>query len=101
MSILILSRSENVHADMVSEYCAQHASVHRINFDFDALSPENLSLVTLGNTVPDEMPCAVFVHHPRVSYCKEWFADEIERKLFLASWDSVKEWMEAKYHRAL
>jgi glutathione synthase/RimK-type ligase-like ATP-grasp enzyme len=43
----------------------------------------------------------VFVHHPRVTYKEEWFTDDIERKLFVASWDSVKEWMEAEFRDAL
>ncbi|MEK7603815.1 MAG: hypothetical protein AAB461_01710, partial [Patescibacteria group bacterium] len=45
-------------------------------------------------------PDAVFIHHPRISYRHEWFADELERQLFVASWDSVKEWMEAQFSHA-
>lgn len=98
MHILILSRSENVHVDEVEAYCKNHAIVDRI--DFDTLSPDKLPPVTLGNLSTLKMPDAIFVHHPRIGYKAEWFADEIERKLFVASWDSVKEWMEAQFQSA-
>lgn len=100
MQILVLSRSENVHVDMVEKYCNKYARVDRINFDFDTTSPNNLPLVSLGADI-SSVPDAVFIHHPRISYKNEWFADEIERKLFVASWDSVKEWMEYQFSKTL
>lgn len=103
MHILILSRSENVHADMVEKHCKNYADVDRINFDFDTSAPENLPSIILGGNILSQhhAPDAVFIHHPRISYKNEWFADEMERKLFMASWDSVKEWMESGFPKAL
>lgn len=101
MRIVTLSRSENVHADAVAEYCEPHAEVSRINFDFNTSEPESLPIVVLGKQDKRLSPDAVFVHHPRVSYQEKWFADEMERKLFVASWESVKEWMEAEFSNAL
>ena len=103
MQILILSRSENVHADAVEEYCKKYARVDRINFDFDTYSQERLPSILFGENkvIRFLAPRAVFVHHPRISYKNEWFTDEIERKLFVASWDSVKEWMESQFSNAL
>lgn len=97
MRILILSRSENVHADAVEKLCAESAIVDRINFDFDTAQSSNLPSVVFRNRSMFDAPDAVFLHHPRISFLSEWFADEIERKLFVASWDSVKEWAEAKF----
>lgn len=95
-----MSRSENMHADMVEKYCKQHATVDRINFDFDTFTPDKLPPVILGNIPAAYAPDAVFVHHPRISCRQEWFIDDVERKLFVASWDSVKEWMEAQFPHA-
>jgi len=100
MRILILSRSENIHADAVADYCKQYAIIERINYDFDTSAQGKMPVVSFGKNVPSE-PCAVFVHHPRVSCQNEWFEDEIERKLFVVSWSSTKEWMEAKFSSAL
>lgn len=99
MSLLILSRSENVHADVVERICRKHTHVNRMNFDFDTTG-KIFPKVEVQNLKPADRPDAVFVHHPRVSCPEDWFDDEIERKLFIASWDSVKEWMEADYHQA-
>lgn len=100
MRILILSRSENVHADAVEKYCGEQAVVSRINFDFDKTTPDTLPQMTFGNISDMDALDAVFVHHPRTSYQEVWFADDLERRLFVASWDSVKEWMEAQFPRA-
>ncbi len=100
MHLMILSRSENVHADAVAKHCKQQVRVSRINFDFDSSEFKDLPTVVIGKQIMWSSPDVVFVHHPRVSCQKQWFADEIERKLFVASWDSVKEWMEAKFSDA-
>lgn len=96
MRILILSRSENMHSDMVEAYCHERADVSRINFDFENTSPEHFPGIVVGTSVLMNFYNAIFVHHPRISYQDTWFADPIERKLFVASWDSVKEWFEAE-----
>ena len=101
MHIIILSRSENVHADAVEEYCRERAAVSRINFDFDLSEPGRLPEVFFEKDAFQEQPDAVFVHHPRVSYRAEWFTDETEKRLFVASWNSLKEWMEEKFSDAL
>lgn len=101
MNLLILSRSESVHADVVAEHCGQYATVNRVNFDFDTPSIMELPCVILGSKPLNYQPDAVFVHHPRVSYSQQGFVDDIERKLFVASWDSVKEWMEVTFPDAL
>lgn len=95
MKMLILSRSENVHADMIAAYCGRHAQVDRLDFDFDNgfIDPPQ---VVLGDWIGSD-PDAIFVHQPRISYKNDWFSDEIERKLFVSSWDSVKEWLESRY----
>ncbi len=100
MKILILSRSENGHADLVQSYCANWASVDRINFDFDKKPPSDLPMILCGNGTLSEEYEAVFVHHPWIKCNPTWFKDDIEKKLFLASWDSVKEWYEAQLPNA-
>lgn len=100
MRVTIISRSENLHADVVAEYCRQRAEVSRINLDFDVLGPDGFPSVVLGKCVNQEPPDSVFVHQSRIGYLKEWFVDEVERRLFVASWDSFKEWMEAQYPNA-
>lgn len=101
MHVVILSRSENVHADAVAEYCSARSVVCRINLDFETLGADELPWVALGECIASQRPNAVFIHHPRVSCEKAWFKDDLERKLFVASWDSVKEWMEAAFPDAL
>jgi len=100
MDILILSRSDSVHADAVEEYCLKRASVSRMNFDFETSGLENLPRITARQTIPEQIPDAVFVHHPRISYSTEAFTDILEQKLFVASWDSVKEWLEVQFSAA-
>ncbi|MEK7136222.1 MAG: hypothetical protein AAB821_01385, partial [Patescibacteria group bacterium] len=99
--IVLLSRSENIHSDAVVEGCGEHADVVRVNFDFDQFSVQGFSDVVLGNLVGKKTVRSVFVHHPRVTFKDEWFEDDIERKIFVASWDSFKEWMEFAYPYAL
>lgn len=101
MNILILSRSENVHADRFEKYCEKEAHVDRINFDFDTCLPGQFPVIACGEETLLRSYDAFFVHHPRVSYKDAWFVDEIERKLFVASWESVKEWIEAQFPTAL
>lgn len=90
-----------MHADKVEKYCRKKAHVDRINFDFDICSPGQFPVVTCGEEVLSKPYDAFFVHHPRVSCKDTWFVDEIERKLFMASWESVKEWIEAQFPVAL
>jgi hypothetical protein len=100
MHVVILSRSENTHADLIQKNCDSNASVDRINFDFETHDSPKLPFVLFGDKTSSISPDAIFVHHPRISYKNEWFADDIERKLFVASWDSVKEWMESQFPKA-
>lgn len=99
MSIMVLSRSENTHADVIETNCKLHTSVERINFNFDTQELGCFPRVAIGKGF-ERVPSAVFVHHPRISYKQDWFKDENERKLFLASWDSLKEWMESAFSGA-
>ncbi len=87
MRVLILSRSNNIHADKVQELCRGH-NVQRIDFDFENVAFPDISL-------PGTRPAydAVFVHHPRISVIGASFQDEIEKKLFQASWGSLQEWL--------
>lgn len=100
MRILILSRSNNVHADAVETHCRDYSRVVRINFDFE-MRAKQFPEITCGKNTLSQIYDAVFVHHPRVSYNDEWFTDEIERKLFVASWNNVKNWMEEQSPNAL
>lgn len=100
MRILILSRSNNVHADAVEAYCRDYSHVDRINFDFE-MCAKQFPEIACGKNTLSQIYDAVFVHHPRVSYKDEWFTDEIERKLFVASWNNVKNWMEWQFSSAL
>lgn len=95
MHILILSRSENTHADVVEDFCGQYADVERINFDFDSFEKMRAPHVLASSASTQHTPDAIFVHHPRISYREEWFKDDLERKLFVASWNSTREWLEA------
>lgn len=97
MLVLILSRTENVHADAIEKYCSEHSEVGRINFDFESLPDGEFPKLSLGSEFETKIPNAVFVHHPRVSYRPEWFSNEIERRLFVASWGSAEEWLEAQF----
>lgn len=100
MCIIILSRSENTHADAVADYCSRYVTVRRFDFDFETSRHQNQS-IALGHCPDDCSPGAFFVHHPRISYCSEDFIDDLERKLFIASWDSLKEWLESQFPNAL
>lgn len=102
MRLLILTRSDNAHADAVQLYFDKHADTQRINLDFDTYPEKQLPNVSLGDITETHLtPDAIFLHHPRIGYRSEWFEDEIEKKLFISSWDSLKEWLEAQYARAL
>lgn len=95
MRVLILSRSNNAHADKVQELCRGH-SVRRIDFDFENSAFPEISLPEARATHD-----AVFVHHPRVSAASDSFQDGIEQKLFQASWGSLQEWLYFSNENAL
>ncbi len=100
MNVLILSRSENTHADAVESWLKKRKiSVSRINFDFKLIEEKKFPQIILGNT--KSHPDAIFVHHPRIDYRADWFMDNLEQKLFMASWNSVQEWMEAQFYETL
>lgn len=97
---LILSRKDNVHADAVADNLTKKGSViRRVNFDLEKSEKKNFPLVNFGKE--NQHFDSIFIHHPRVSYNPAWFIDDLERKLFVASWSSVPEWAESQFNEGL
>lgn len=94
MSVLILSRTENVHADVVEENLKnREIKTIRINIDdinsvppLVSINQNNLNIQ--GNRIDVDEIQSVFVHHPRIEVSGKVGIDRIDRKIIGASWSA-------------
>lgn len=94
MSVLILSRTENVHADVVEENLKnREIKTIRINIDdinsvppLVSINQNNLNIQ--GEKLQLDEIQSVFVHHPRIEVSEKIGIDRIDRKIIGASWSA-------------
>lgn len=103
MAVLILSTSNNEHADRVGEHLGRRGE-RALRLNVDLLDLKDLPRVTVSrsqeasisssiNEDPVESIRGVFVHHPIVEVPREG-TDELDRTLCRASWESSINWIE-------
>ena len=101
-TVLVLSRSDNLHADAVEEELRHRGSSYvRINVDcLDggdwsfALSPTDGTVVAGDDRFRIDDICGVFCHHPQVGLSPELGIDALDRELCVASWRNAIDWLE-------
>jgi len=98
MLTLILSRSENAHADAVQrELSRRGISMVRLNLDNIGISRPKIS-VKLGDgatiqiddiLVEARAVNSVFSHHPRITIMEEFATDQLEQRIMSAAWQNA------------
>lgn len=92
MSVLILSRRENMHSDAIEENLKNRGvktlriNLDKINVDPPLVSIEQNMLRIYGEKIKFNEIQSVFVHHPRVEVSGKVGVDRIDRKIISASW---------------
>lgn len=90
MSVLILSRKENVHSDAIEE-SLKNKRIKTLRFNMDDIN-SNPPLVSIkqnvvemcGEKIKINEIQSVFVHHPRVEVSGRVGVDRIDRKIISA-----------------
>lgn len=110
MSVLIISNSDNTHANAVeSELLERSTEVIRIDMDSILKLPSSFSMhfpfqdnfICIGKNIPLSEITGIFVHHPRLNIPESFGTDEIDRDLFASGWKNLLNWLEIQFPTAI